>query len=967
MAISSVLTEQEVLQVLERDTRRVVLVTSTARAARALRARYDRAQQEKARTGWLTPQVLGWEAWLSTLWTAAIACGAETRALLSPLQELHLWKKVLQQDEAARRTLSSIGLAELAQQASRELERYRIPLKLLRGESGQDAQAFSTWVTEMASLCGKSSWLLGAQMETAIAGAIASGKLKLPQQVLLIGFDRTTPSQRAVLDALEVRGCQVSFTELQAARAPGASQPVLVYARTLDQEIVCAVQWIRQRLLSNPAQRIGVIVPASAELRDRIDATFRAVLAPSSMDIRAARTELPYEFSLGTPMVRLSPIRTALSLLRWMHAPIPAEELSWLLVHGWFSDIPSEGRATLDRKFRERTFQLGGPASFSAFRQWLLRAGNSASSEEESAPLRRTLDDLAATVPASRQGNATDRLRSFAEWREFMEELLRTANFRLLKPATSQDFQLLQRWNAMLNDLSSLNAVAGPVRFSSALEQLEHLANNTLFALETTDAPVQVLGIPESAGLAFDAVWWMNAQASVWPPQGRAQPLLPWGVQRAAHMPYADPVEDYAFAQRVTRRILRCGKDAVVSFALQNSDPATASSRVPDREVVVSPLVREALPDTPMIAAEELLPHAEGPGAGMQTPMLEKIYEEPAVPFLSAEVRGGVRFLELQSACPFRSFAELRLGARPLADFAAGLDPATQGTIVHKVLQKFWEETGSQMKLLQTGPAELRQILHKHIQTELADFAERASETWQAALLRIEGDRMEERLLLWLEREKSRPEFTVIETEDELEHSQLGGIHFRCRVDRIDAVEQGHVLLDYKTGIVNRSECMGDRPDQPQLPVYAVLREQQNSAAGPLAGIAFAGLHPRKVDFTIVGSLPSVFSRPAQNINGQGSTSQDDRPAVRKSGRFDAAALSPSEMRAQVAEWDATLARLANDFRDGVAVVGPKNESVTCTHCALALLCRIREASGGITPSDSEDENGASLEDSHDD
>ena len=77
----------------------------------------------------------------------------------------------------------------------------------------------------------------------------------------------------------------------------------------------------------------------------------------------------------------------------------------------------------------------------------------------------------------------------------------------------------------------------------------------------------------------------------------------------------------------------------------------------------------------------------------------------------------------------------------------------------------------------------------------------------------------------WLRVEKLRPDFTVVKTEATLEQMHLGGVELRCRIDRIDQVELGLVLLDYKTGKVDSKACDGERPDEPQLPAYAVLRQ----------------------------------------------------------------------------------------------------------------------------------------------
>jgi probable DNA repair protein len=922
--------EQELMLELQRNIDGAAVIARTVRAARGLRQQYNRQQQSAGSQGWRTPQILAWEPWLKTLWDAAILAGTESRILLNEVQEAELWLQVLRQDEAGNLTMSIAGLATQAQQAWHAMHQYRIEHRDVRKDGSIDAQTFSRWVVELEKVHRRSSLLSSSQVESALAAVTRTGNLPLPDAIFLLGFDRTTPSQELLIDALREQGCAIELTELELPAGERAVDPVIAYARTLDEEIVSAAQWIRARLLENPSQRIGVVVPSLKETRDRIDAAFRPVLAPSSMDVHASNARLPYEFSLGTPMHRMHAIRTAVTLLQWLDTSLPPEEISWLVVPGGFSSGPSDARAMLDKRFRERAFQLGGPVSFFSFREWLVNSGG----KDDSSPLRRSLERFA--VAAKRQ--ELKRNRSFADWREAMEELLAAAEWRLLMATDSAEFQLLGRWNALLNELSSLSAVAGPVSFSDVLKRLKTLAANMLFTLETRNAPVQILGVSEAAGLTFDRIWWMNAQAASWPPRGQAQPFLPWGVQRAAHMPYADPAADTAFAQRATKRILASAPEVIVSFALQESDPTTASAHVPSPEIAISPVVRSVLSEIPMTTVEDFLSHQ------IQAPMksdasadfsaMEPVAEEAAVPFLGKQVRHGVAFLKHQAACPFRAFAELRLAAEAPQEPESGLPTAAQGTIFHEVLQHFWNEMQSQKQLLENTEEQCRQILHEHVQHALRRFFQHADEPWQKALLEVEAERVEARLLEWLGKEKQRADFTVLKTEDTLEHLHLGGVGLRCRIDRIDRVEQGIVLLDYKAGMVDSKACDGERPDEPQLPAYAVLRQDSAREKTPLAGIAFAGLHPRNINFTVVGSLSGIF--PVE-------------PGATNNPR---ANLSPEALQQQQAEWTTTLTRLAEDFRAGVAVVDPKKQNETCRYCAQALLCRIREADAFI-----EDEN----------
>ena len=164
-------TEQELLQALHQNIDSAVVITSTVRAARALRELYNQ-QQASGNHGWRSPQILAWEPWLGTLWDAAILYGAESRVLLTRVQETELWRQVLARDEAAARTLSSAGLAEQAQQAWDAMQRYRIPLQDLRSDSSMDTQAFSGWAREFEKICRRSSFLSSSLVEAALASRV---------------------------------------------------------------------------------------------------------------------------------------------------------------------------------------------------------------------------------------------------------------------------------------------------------------------------------------------------------------------------------------------------------------------------------------------------------------------------------------------------------------------------------------------------------------------------------------------------------------------------------------------------------------------------------------------------------------------------------------------------------------------------------------------------------------------------
>ena len=64
------------------------------------------------------------------------------------------------------------------------------------------------------------------------------------------------------------------------------------------------------------------------------------------------------------------------------------------------------------------------------------------------------------------------------------------------------------------------------------LAELEHAADDILFAPQSTDAPIQIAGPAESAGLTADALWFLGADEESWPAVGSMHPFLPPYVQR---------------------------------------------------------------------------------------------------------------------------------------------------------------------------------------------------------------------------------------------------------------------------------------------------------------------------------------------------------------------------------------------------------------------------------------------------
>ncbi len=899
-----------------------LVLTGSARTARTLLQRYNQWQHKNGLRAWPTPRILAWDAWLHELWDALVLLGVAEQTLLTEEQERSLWRSVL--DSASVSSLHPVNsLLETALQSARVAQSYNLSLKQIQQQAeGIDANTFVRWLRLFAADSSRLQLLPSAHLPGAIRTHPHRDRLPWPLEIILVGFDRLTPQQNSFFDDLRSQGRNV--TNIWLAPDDSSSDPPLILAaRTNQEELYAAAFWVRQHLQQNPSARIGIIAPSISAIRPVLDRIFRRVLAPASLNFSNSSSPLPYEFSLGEPLHAQPQIRTALLFLRWLTAPIPWEQVSCLLTTGCFGGASPDLLARIDADVRTHLHNTSGTISLGWMQRFLKKNPST-----ENNPFTLALHK--ATQQA-RDGNIFSRTgenppaRTYAHWRAQAEETLRTMQWPLLQPGSSGEFQLLRRWNSVLDSIESIDAVAAPVPFSIWLDTLQNTAHRTLFTLESHGAPVQILGVAESAGIPFDAIWFLDASASSWPARGQPQPWIPWPLQRQFSLPYADAQADYAHTLHTTQRVISSCTQVAFSFALESSQEESGhSSGSTSAAVRVSPVLLDALPGTPITDARSIFPHLDSwiqPVASLST--LE-IVSEPPVPLQATTVRGGVRFLQLQAACPFRAFAELRLGSTPTEEPEPGIDPRTQGSWIHAALRNFWSQVPSRSHLLQLDDSQRKNLLSRCIHNAQAE--ERSHLPQEDLLLAIEAERITERLLAWLDVEQQRPDFSVVACEESVEQSEIDGVQFRCRMDRIDIVEDGIALIDYKTGKISASACSGDRPDEPQLPTYAVLTQINGLHDRPLRGVAFASLDAKQPCIQIVQSLSQTFQ------------STDPKKSKYGNGIVDADTLA-----ATVQTWRSTLENLAGGFRAGMAIVNPKHPQKTCEFCKQKLLCRIQE------------------------
>jgi probable DNA repair protein len=867
-----------------------LVVTASDRAARTLRLAFHRRRRAEGQLAWPAPSILDWTSFTHATWEERTLDG---RMILNAVQEQALWTDIVRSKEQLATILPGPihRLAQMAMQAHELLCSYA-PHSLqaaARTAWDQDAGAFSGWLAAFDEVCRDGNLLSPVRVPLALIASLKADQTNRPP-LLAAGFDRLLPVQRTLLDA---------WGTWQEATPDEPAQEIRFYTAADSQtELEACALWCNRQLAANPHARLLVISQQISACRGEIERAFLRLSAPGA--------EPRFEFSLGIPLSQVELARAAHLLLRWLSGPLQEHEVDWLLSTRLAAPDPKETAAlqaymrTLRRRGLARTEWT--PEAFASHRHvyevfpdaWLQRM---------TAARRRT--DFEA------------RRQSPLDWAGLVPQLLQDAGWPGERRLSSAEFQAYRRWEQALDTCGSLGFDGLRMGWNEFLSALKRVLDETLYAPESSDAPIQIAGPAESAGLTADAIWFLGADEDTWPAAASMHPLLPTQVQREAGMPHATPRQDWEFAGAVTKRLLAAAPVVHFSVAGQKESTETRPSR----------LIAQ-LAGTPQALPGEWAPPP------IQPDLTECIEDFSQIPFPLETVKGGSSVLSSQSQCPFKAFATARLGAQAWDAAEAGLTAAQRGQLLHSVLHAVWGGPPNGLRnldeLLAVHDREtfVAGHVHKVLQENMPGGVR---QRMPKRYLELEEQRLTRLVTEWLEFEATRIPFTVAETEAK-RNIELAGVTLGLRLDRIDRLIDGSMLvIDYKTGDVSPKDWELPRPDDVQLPLYAGFALPSGEELG---GLVFAKV--RTGERTFAGHMGDAVNTLLPNLS-KGTALVKDALTAEK-----------------LIDWREYIEQLARDFLAGRAEVDPREYPKTCQHCGLQTLCRIQELRAR---QESEDEN----------
>ncbi|MGH8414307.1 MAG: PD-(D/E)XK nuclease family protein [Gammaproteobacteria bacterium] len=871
----------------------VTVVCASERLARSARLVHADAARTRGARVWERPEVLNWGAFLQQLFSRheQLELIAGPR-LLAPHQSEALWETVISADTASSPLLPSAVTARAANAAWELCRAYDISLTELSEEaSGDDARQFALWAQAYAEHCEARAFLDTARLPDYLAEKFKIKKAVPPEHCLLIGFEEFTPQQQRVLACMRAAGSHVQELPVSGQRDNRRRRIVCADAQA---EMQAAARWARALLEVSPQLRIGIAVQDLSETRQALARTLDQILCPGRLP--GDFSPRPYNLSLGQPLTACPIVADALILLQCLHWRVPFETASRLLRSPFI--VAGEGewpaRARLEVRLRDANLEQVG----------LQRLLTLAQQGGETPAFQTALASLLQTL----RGIPKKQLSS--GWSRTFSSVLQTFGWYGERIPDSSEYQAIGKLRALLGEFAQLDAVLPALDAQQALTRFTRLVAQHEFQTASAEVPIQVLGIPESAGLQFDHVWIMDLTDDVWPPSPRPDAFIPWTLQRRHALPHASAARELDYANRITARLLNSAAEVVVSTPQRDADT----------ELRPSPLLADIQQtDATNLPHSTLLDWRESLQQQSVMSLTEFTDEQGPVRARGGEVAGGTGVLKSQAACPFQAFAKYRLGAKRLESPAPGLSPRERGLLLHAVMARLWEALKDHASLASLPPDARRQRIDAAISDGMSPFAVQHPDVFTTNFRRLEQERLTGLIYAWLEIELTRAPFSVERSEQERTVT-LGELTLNMRVDRVDRLPDGaRVIIDYKSGEIHPRNWLGVRPDEPQLPIYAVSEELTPAA------VLFAQLLTGELTYRGYAARDGVA------------------PGV---GSYDTArkqADDPENWGALLTHWHGVLTALADEFVDGVARVAPKYGDKTCRLCHLSTLCRIHE------------------------
>lgn len=818
----------------------------------AQRAQVDRHVSE-------LPRIMPLSAWLADCaQTLTFLSGPSSKFRLSTFASQRLWVHTIEAEEAERALMDVNQAARLAMDADILMDEWA--LSVPEAAATEEYLGFQRWRHRYHAR------LRQLDAEDANSGyahvleALQARRIEAPSHVVLAGFAEVSPRFAQLREVLQANGVEVlNLTE----EVGTLVTPMRHEAADPAGEWRAAVRWARDCLQADASKRYAIV---SSQLE--AEAPFARRILDEVLGV--GPQPYAYNVAVGRELEAWPAVHAALAWLDVVAAMShagrcpPALAGSALLAGHHAGARYAGALASADARWRRN-----GVLSVSAsdFDKVLSVSPELVQGWHAACGVWRELDG---------PGHSAD------VWSRAIRDVLSLLGFPGNEATDSVTFQAVGAFSDLIDTYASLTPVARGLDGVHALGLLRQLARSTPFQPQRDPrARLDVLGMLEAEGGQWDGVWVLGLTDDVLPASPKPNPLIPLVVLRQASAPRATPARERLWAQAMFESLRRVAPILIVSHAHLDGE----------RELRPSPLIAPF----GLMAVEDAVGQVS---AQAPAEVLELLDDNRGPPLLDGTIAtGGVDVLDTQARNPMWAFVRHRLAGRAMQPYAEPASVNVRGQFLHHALEIAWCMLAGQEalhELMARGglDAFLAECVGQAAQEHLGGYAPVLRELEQARACQV--------LARWFDLEARRVPFDIGEVEGK-QVWQHGPLSLTVRLDRLDRLAEGVVIVDYKTGSAAQSyesDWSRVRPINLQLPFYASVLDPDETQ--PVVGLVLAQIHARKI---VAAGLSDVDTGLA-----------DVRALI------DSRYFAGLDWAALLARWRGAMENLAQEYADGQAV-----------------------------------------------
>lgn len=769
--------------------------------------------------------------------------------LLNASQLRYLWQAIISDNDAC---LCNEGLLQAIEEASSHCQQWEInPLHPSFSQTPQTRQ-FQHWQQQLFEQLTQKNALIETQLVDYIKPFLSD--LTIPSTLIWVYFDEYTPQQHTLQQLFSSLGSVQYHHDLK----PQVTTAQYYAASDTHDERMQMMHWLKARLAAGDT-RIAVVM---AELDTQLSSLERFFKRHLSID--------QFSFSHNKPLYDIALISHAFTWLSLDKKTITNQDARLLLQSPFLKEAETE------RMARSHLLQSAVCLQEAKiiFEQWIHTITPTAPAL---AKLLTRMDDY--PTYDSPKG-----------WGYHFKHRLQSVGFPGQLELDSMAYHACQQLMSVFDELLSLSFIKPIMTCEQALAAVDRLLRNGCLPNRQSTAPIQITNLADASGFEFDSLWVAGLTDLCLPKKTRFSAFIPLTLQQKHQLPHTSAAHELHLAQQVLQRLQHASRQCVVSYPKLTQDTPNMAC------ALISTLPRWQ-PFPISVSTNNI---------ATQLIAVEESYSLPLRPLETA--LGGASLLANQAKCPFRAFAAHRLHLAPDVSISTGLNASERGQVLHHIMEQLWREIGSLQQLNHLTHSHLLQQIQTAIDHALIPFIANRPLSFSPLVQSVERSCLTRLVNACFDWEKQRPDFVVTAVEQTFS-IELAGLTLRVRVDRIDTLASGEQwVIDYKTSLPSNKPWYEERPEAPQLLLYALLDET-------IHALLFLQLKAGRL--TCMG-----LSEQASDIAGLN--------ALKKHEHW-------SDYQQK---WRQQLTSLAAEFQAGFCPPIPTRAG-TCSTCDFQQLCRI--------------------------